>query len=67
MKARIPKQEPTSDVLVVSFDAANGTDKSILLVGRKPPRKDVEILNAVEGQEAEELYAKLIGARGETK
>lgn len=61
MKARIPNKEPIADLLLVSFDSANGTDKSVMLVGKKPPHKDVEIINTFAGKEAEELYAKLTG------
>lgn len=59
MKVRTPKAEPTADVLLVSFDVSNGTDKSVMLIGRKAPGKDVEVINAFQGKEAEELYMKL--------
>ena len=66
MKARIPKPtSPTTDCILVSFDYTNGADKSVLIVGRKTPKKDVEIVNAFQGKEAEELYNKLITKKGE--
>ena len=39
----------------------NGEDSSVLIVGRKRPNQSVEIINAFQGEEAEELYKKLIG------
>lgn len=60
MKAILPKKEQIEDIILVTFDK-NGTDEPIMLVGRKPPRKDVEIINAFKGPEAEELYKKLTG------
>lgn len=43
--------------LIVSWDFSHGAD--ILLVGRKMPKKDVEIINAFQGEEAHEIYDKL--------
>lgn len=50
----------TTISLLVGFDFTNGKDKSILIVGRKRPNESVEIINAFEGQEAVDLYEKLI-------
>ncbi len=47
--------------LLVSFDFSNGKDKAVMLVGNKAPNKDVVIINAFAGKEAEELYLKLVG------
>ena len=33
----------------------------VLIVGKKNPRQDVEVINAFEGEEAVELYKKLVG------
>lgn len=48
-----------SGAMIVSWDFTNGRDKSILLVGKKKPGKAVEVINAFQGKEAEELYLKL--------
>lgn len=49
-----------NDSLIVGFDFTNGIDEGILIVGHKDPRKDVEIINAFQGEEAYDLYLKLI-------
>ena len=49
----------SSGSVIVSWDFTNGKDASILLVGQKKPGKDVDIINAFQGKEAEELYKKL--------
>lgn len=48
------------DTLLVSFVEGKGDDTNILLVGRKHPKKETEIVNAFQGKEAKELYEKLI-------
>lgn len=50
----------TTTSLLIGFDFTHGKDKSILIVGRKRPNESVEIINAFEGQEAVDLYEKLI-------
>ena len=47
--------------VIVSWDFPHGTDNDmgILLVGKKMPGRDVEIINAFQGEEAKELYLKL--------
>ncbi len=52
-----------SDTLLVGWEA--GSDVPILIVGRKLPGSDVDVINAFQGQEALELYSKLAkkGAR----
>lgn len=49
------------DTLLVSVDleSING-DISVLIVGRKRPNQSVEIINAFQGEEAVELYNRLI-------
>ena len=46
------------DVLLVSYDNVSN-DKPILIVGRKGKRGRVQIVNAFQDEEAEELYKKL--------
>lgn len=53
-----PHDASTTDCLLVSFDT-NGTDNSVMIVGRKNAGQDVTIVNAFQGKEAEELYKKL--------
>ena len=54
----------TNESLLVGVDFTNGEDVGVLIVGRKRPNESVEIINAFQGEEAEELYKKLIGKKG---
>lgn len=45
--------------LLVSWDFSHNHDDSILLVGMRAMGKDIEVINAFQGKEAEELYKKL--------
>lgn len=57
-----------SGAVIVSWDFSNGFDTGVLLVGKKNPRQDVEIINAFQGQEAWDIYKKLTTVeKGETK
>ena len=49
-----------AESVIVSYDNSNGKDHTVLIVGRKRINQTVEIINAFQGQEAEELYKKLI-------
>lgn len=46
------------DTLLVSYDNVSN-DKPVLIVGRKGKRETVQIVNAFQDEEAEELYKKL--------
>lgn len=46
--------------LIVGYDHCPEKDSTILVVGKKTAGTDVEIINAFEGKDAEELYCKLI-------
>lgn len=48
----------SSGSVIISWDFSNGKDVGVLIVGRQQNGK-VEIVNAFQGQEAEELYLKL--------
>lgn len=50
-----------NESLLVGVDFTNGEDSSVLIIGRKRPNQSVDIINAFQGKEAEELYKKLIG------
>lgn len=47
------------DALLVGFDKVNG-DITTLIVGRKSPNQSIDIINALQGDEAKELYERLI-------
>nr|DAF99917.1 MAG TPA: hypothetical protein [Siphoviridae sp. ctJT77] len=46
------------DTLLVGYDNVTN-DKPLLLIGRKGAREQVQIINAFQDEEAEELYKKL--------
>lgn len=48
-----------SDVLLVGIDFSE-KDTGVLIVGRKRMNESVDIINAFQGDEARELYEKLI-------
>lgn len=48
------------DTLLVSFSNHNGDDNAVLVIGRKAPGKDVEIVNAFQGKKAIYIYENLI-------
>ena len=48
------------DCILVSIDFTNGKDNSVLIVGRKMPNQAAEVINAFQGEEAIDLYNKLI-------
>ena len=52
-----------NESLLVGVDFINGEDVGVLIVGRKRPNQSVDIINAFQGKEAEELYNKLIGKK----
>ena len=50
--------------LIVSF-VVNEKDTPLLVVGKKRPNQSVEVINALAGPEAEELWTKLITKKEE--
>lgn len=54
----IPEVLP-NDTLLVGFDLTHGKENRVLIVARKPENEMIEVINAFEGDEAEELYKKL--------
>ena len=48
------------DSILVSVDFSNKNNTGVLIVGRKRMNQSVEIVNAFRGDEARELYEKLI-------
>lgn len=48
-----------SDTLLVSISFSD-KDTGVLIVGRKRKNQSIEIINAFQGEEALELYKKLV-------
>ena len=49
------------DSVLIGIDISpNGKDIPVLTVGRKRPRKSVEIINIITGDEAMALYNRLV-------
>lgn len=53
----------TTDTILVSFNHNPITGNNILVVGKKRLNQSVEIINAFEGAEAEELYSRLVAKK----
>lgn len=49
-----------SDCILVSVDFSHGADVGVLIVGRRLPNGSTAIVNAFQGDEAVELYKKLV-------
>lgn len=49
-----------TDTILIGVDLADNDDTGVLIVGRKRMNQSVEIINAFQGEEAKELYKKLI-------
>lgn len=47
------------DTILIGVDFANNDSTGVLIVGRKRMNQSVEIINAFQGEEAEELYKRL--------
>lgn len=49
------------DIVLVSYvENTTDSDKTIVLVGRKRPNESVDIINAFQGEEAENIYRSLV-------
>jgi len=46
--------------LIIGYDIDHPTDNAVLIVGRKRIDESIKIINAFQGEEATELYKKLI-------
>lgn len=53
------------DTILVSYVKYTKTDTSVLIVGRKRLNQSVEIINAFDGDTADELYNRLIDKKKE--
>ncbi len=52
-----------SEAIVVSIDYDESQNNGILLVGRKKGKGPIEIINAFQGQEALDIYKRLVTAK----
>ena len=53
------------DCLIVSFDYdCTKKDETVLAVGRKHGGGSIDVLNIIQGDEANEIYCKLVGSIG---
>ena len=50
----------TEDTILVGFNAANGDDAAFIVVGRKNPKTGATIINTIYGEEAMDIYKKLV-------
>ena len=49
-----------ADSVLVGFSVDPKKNTPVLIVGRKPKNKPVEVINAFEGEEAQNLWNKLV-------
>ena len=55
------------DTVLVGIDYDDKTNTGVLIVGRQRPNKSVDIVNAIDGPEAKELFEKLIAKKAVKK
>jgi len=55
------------DSILVSVDFSNINDTGVMVVGRKRMNQSIDIINAFDGDEARELYEKLVTKKESTK
>lgn len=55
-----------SDTLLIGWDYSHG-DIPVLIVGRKAPGDKADIINQFQGQEAKDLYERLVTKDGPVK
>ena len=71
MKAKLPERKPEDkkipgvDSVIISVDFSNGINNSVMIVGHKNEKGAMDICNAIQGPEAEELYYKLLGDKAD--
>lgn len=51
------------DSIIIGYNQSE-SNNTVLIVGRKGPKQSVEIINAFQGEEAKELYERLITKKG---
>lgn len=50
-----------SGSLIVGYSFSDNGDNPVLIVGKKDKKQAVEVINAFEGDEAVDIYKKLVG------
>ena len=53
----------SEDCVLVGFSQQTDRDHAVLIVGRQT-KKGIDIINAIQGEEAIELYKRLITKKG---
>ena len=53
-----------TDTLLISLDMSRGGGVGVLIVGRKGKGQKIDIVNAFQGEEARELYERLVTKGG---
>lgn len=53
-----------SDTLLVGMNFESGEDTGVLIIGRRRKNGTTDIVNAFQGEEAKELYLKLVTKKG---
>lgn len=61
------KEAEMVDSILVSVDFSNINDTGVMVVGRKRMNQSIDIINAFDGDEARELYEKLVTKKESTK
>ena len=56
-----------SGSLIIGYDKSDTDDSACLIIGKKLMGQEVVILNAIQGQEAIELYDKLVTPKNTEK
>lgn len=56
----------TEDTILVGFNAAYGEDAAFIAVGRKNPGMGITILNTICGEEAVDIYKRLVTKKEKT-
>ena len=56
----------TADTLLVGMDFSRGKDVGVLIIGRRKDNGTTDIVNAFQGEDAWDLYMKLV-TKKETK
>lgn len=46
--------------LIIGYTESDDMKGTVLVVGRKTPKKDAEVINAFQGEEAYWMYQKLV-------
>ena len=54
------EKQDIADTLLIGVNFTRGRDVGVLIVGRKNEKEVVKVVNAFQGEEAWQLYKKLI-------